>query len=300
MKCRNSLINENVVERGINEIRITTQHTSNAVSYLGTEHKRDKIKRWLSPPDPSTNYNKALMQRHKDSGGWFIESESFAEWKTRQSSFLWLHGIPGCGKTILSSAIIKNLDSAGAFSPLLYFYFDFNDTGKQKLHSMLCALLSQLYYKNLNTSQEQLLESLYTSHEDGYRQPSTESLCQVLFQILDQFKEVWLVLDALDECDTRKGSSTEGILSWIRETLESKQRNIHLLVTSRPETDIAFEIKAFAQECNIVHLQRSLITNDIRAYVRTRLECDGFTRWTSKPAILNEIENTLMKKADGM
>jgi hypothetical protein len=43
---------------------------------------------------------------------------------------LWLFGIPGCGKTIPSSAIVKNLDSILSSQPLLYSYFDFSDTGK--------------------------------------------------------------------------------------------------------------------------------------------------------------------------
>ena len=119
--------------------------------------------------------------------------------------------------------------------------------------------------------------------------------------MIEQVKEVWLVLDALDECRTRKGPSTEGLLSWIREVLNEERGNVHLLVTSRPEQDIESEIMEFAHIDDVVPIQSSLITNDIRAYVRTRVrEDNGLKRWRSQPEVQNEIETRLMEKADGM
>jgi len=231
-------------------MRAKVQDASNAVKHLGFEQRREKIDRWLLPTDPSKNYNKALEQRHKGSGLWFLESGAFTEWKTRRNSFLWLHGIPGCGKTILSSAIIKNLDSILSSQPLLYFYFDFTDTGKQTFESMIRALISQLYYKHIETSQP--LDTLFSSCEDGRRQPTCRLLCEAFLHMIEQVKEVWLVLDALDECYTRKGPPTEGLLSWIREVLNSEQRNVHLLMISRPEQDIESEIMEFTYIDDVV------------------------------------------------
>ena len=57
-----------------------------------------KIREWLSPPDPSLNYDKALEQRQADTGLWFLESPDYSKWKIDPASFLWLYGIPGCGK----------------------------------------------------------------------------------------------------------------------------------------------------------------------------------------------------------
>ena len=280
-------------------MRAKVQDVGNTVKHLGFEQRREKIDRWLSPPDPSINYNKALEQRYEGSGLWFLASDAFTKWKTQRSSFLWLHGIPGCGKTILSSAIIKNLDSVLSSQPLLYFYFDFTDTGKQTLESMIRALISQLYYKHIETSQQ--LDTLFSSCEDGRRQPTCRLLCEAFLRMIEQVKEVWLILDALDECRTRKGPSTEGLLSWIREILNSEQRNVHLLVTSRPVQDIESKIMEFAHIDDVVPIQSSLITNDIRAYVRTRVrEDNGLKRWRSQPEVQNEIETRLMEKADGM
>jgi hypothetical protein len=49
------------------------------------------IRRWLSPPDPSTNHNIACKVRHRGTTVWFFESAVLAEWKAR-GSLLWIHG----------------------------------------------------------------------------------------------------------------------------------------------------------------------------------------------------------------
>lgn len=280
------------------------QDTKKTVQDLEFKQRRERIEGWLSPPDPSTNYNKALRQRQEGTGLWFLKSnDAFARWKTRRNSILWLYGIPGCGKTILSSTIIedlkKDLKKTLPHLPPLYFYFDFNDTTKQTLESMVRSLISQLQSKCEGSSK--VLESLYSSCEDGRQKPSSEKLCKAFLHIIEQVKEVWIVLDALDECRTRKGPLTEGLLSWIRDLLSSEQRNVHLLVTSREEQDIKSELSEFIHDDDIVPIQSDRIAKDICAYVRTRVRKDqGFKRWRDQPAVQDEIEARLMEKADGM
>src|SRR5947199_1470177 len=235
-----------VVVKDVTSIRSTTEETRSSVDRLHLDYHQCEIIKWLSAPDPSTNYNKALEQRHEGSGLWFLHSDAFVKWKTRRNSFLWLYGIPGCGKTILSSAIIKDLDSTSSSQPRLYFYFDFNDTSKQTFESMIRSLIIQLSCKNEDTWKE--LDSLFSSCEGGRRQPSYDSLYKVLLHMIDQVKEVWILLDALDECNTKgdKAPRSEKLLSWMKDLLNSEQRNVHLLVTSRPEQDIKSVISEFA------------------------------------------------------
>jgi hypothetical protein len=119
--------------------------------------------------------------------------------------------------------------------------------------------------------------------------------------MIEQAKEVWIILDALDECCTRIGSLTEGLLSWMKDLLKSKQRNVHLLVTSRPEQDIKSEVSELAHNDDIVSLQSDLIADDIQAYIHTRVRRgNGLKRWRSNPEVQDEIETRLMKQADGM
>jgi hypothetical protein len=117
-----------------------------------------------------------------------------------------------------------------------------------------------------------------------------------------QIDEVWIVLDALDECRTRSGTLTEGgLLSWLKGLLSSELRNFHILLTSRQEGDIESALEECALAEDMIPIQSSLVTNDIRAYVRTRVrEDDSLRRWRSRADVQEEIEARIMEKADGM
>ena len=68
-----------------------------------TEDKKNEIIRWLSPIDPTTNQAAARKKHEGETGKWFTKGEEYSKWKDSSNSFLWLHGMPGCGKTILWS-----------------------------------------------------------------------------------------------------------------------------------------------------------------------------------------------------
>ena len=50
-----------------------------------------RLNGWLSPPDPSTNYNIGLRDLHKKTATWFLEGSIFQEWYLT-GSLLWIHG----------------------------------------------------------------------------------------------------------------------------------------------------------------------------------------------------------------
>jgi hypothetical protein len=281
-------------------VNTTVNEISSRTKDVALLQKQDAIHKWLSPPDPSTNFNKALQQRQEGTGLWLLQNSLFEKWHRQQHSFLWLHGIPGCGKTILSSTIIKHLVDTHPDKVLLYFYFDFTDAGKQTLDNVIRSLISQLYPKRKDT--QKLLDSLFSSCDNGRSQPTCKSLCKVFSQMMNQAKEIYIVLDALDECHTRKGPISEGLLAWIQSLLDLEQRNVHLLVTSRPEHDIELVLRKVAQsDEDIVPIQSNLIEDDIRSYVHTRVRTsDGLKRWRYRPDVLDEIQRELMEKAQGM
>ncbi|KAF3185889.1 hypothetical protein TWF788_003937 [Orbilia oligospora] len=276
------------------------------VKLIQNKMRNTDIDRWLAAPNVSTNYNKALQQRHEGSGDWLIESKQFIEWKTSamRNSFLWLHGIPGCGKTILSYTIIQALggysgkaEAEPACQPLIYFYSDFIDVGKQTLENMLRSLILLLSHKHEGALAH--LEFLYSSCSDG-RQPTIRSLCDTFLLMIEEEEEVWIVLDALDECRTRAGPATR-LLTWMSEVLISQKAIVHFLATSRPETDIQSQIMSFARPQDVIPIQNSLISNDIEAYIFSRVRGGrGLKRWRSLPEVQNEVETCLMEKANGM
>src|SRR6266702_2634396 len=52
---------------------------------------RECVRKWQSPPDPSTNHNIASDRQHEGTAEWFFESDKFENWKVT-GSLLWIHG----------------------------------------------------------------------------------------------------------------------------------------------------------------------------------------------------------------
>ena len=52
------------------------------------------IQTWLSPPDPWKNYNITRKLRQSGSAAWFVQGDTFSEWKRSEApgSLLWVHG----------------------------------------------------------------------------------------------------------------------------------------------------------------------------------------------------------------
>jgi len=80
-------------------------HTGHVGSIILTGSQiRQDLRRWLSPPDPSTNHNIACNAHHKGTANWFFEGSTYKEWKsTGSDSLLWIHGkrvpVPFCRLT---------------------------------------------------------------------------------------------------------------------------------------------------------------------------------------------------------
>ncbi|KAF2015084.1 HET-domain-containing protein, partial [Aaosphaeria arxii CBS 175.79] len=132
------------------------------------EERLDKIHKWLSAPDPSTNYHKADKLRQEDTGLWLLNGSKFTKWKKRAASRLWLYGIPGCGKTVLSSTIINHLlqhCNDDRSKVVAYFYFDFNDARKQDPELMLRSLLCQLLQRSFTIPK--VVDTLFSSCGNG-------------------------------------------------------------------------------------------------------------------------------------
>lgn len=229
--------------------------------------KRGKIHTWLSPSDPSTNLYKARAQHCQRTGQWFLESHEFAKWKTERNSFLWLKGVPDCGKTVLSSSVIGNLEQTVGPSNLLYFFFDFNDVKKQSTTDVLRSLLAQLY-NHRNELPE--LDALFSSCQDGRQQPESASLLETFQASLQQAGEVWIVIDALDECRRRNDVLTGDLLSWVQ-SIRDGSLNAHLLVTSRPEPEIRRFIESCSRAEEIIPLQSGRITHDINTCIKAQV-----------------------------
>jgi hypothetical protein len=60
-------------------------------STLPRDQLREEVQRWLSPPDPTTNYTMARSARLEGTAQWFLQGRTFKSWKST-GSLLWIHG----------------------------------------------------------------------------------------------------------------------------------------------------------------------------------------------------------------
>ncbi|KAL8663004.1 MAG: hypothetical protein Q9202_004234 [Teloschistes flavicans] len=218
-------------------------------------------------------------------------------WKKQADGAIWLHGIPGAGKTILSTNVIQDLlfeckkDSCKA---LAYFYFTFNDPKKQTCEGMLRSLVQQLSSQSADSMKHG--ENLYRSYGEGSSQPTNLSLLKTLQDMVECFRTVYIVLDALDESASRPelSSTIQEIHSW-------HSGHICLLLVSRTEEDLLMKLEPLIPRENVIEIQGLLVNEDMSTYIRQRLsQDDHLRRWRRSPERIEEIESQLLHKADRM
>jgi hypothetical protein len=119
---------------------------------------------------------------------------------------------------------------------------------------------------------------------------------KVLQQLLHGFDEAFIILDALDEC-----KDWRGLLQCLEEILGWRLGTLHVMVTSRPEEDIKDFFEPLLDHNGKICIQSALVNDDIRAYVRHRIQNDAkLKRWKKQPEVQEEIETSLMERVDGM
>ena len=243
--------------------------------------------------DPSVNYNEALKNRLAGTGKWFLDSDSYKSWKTAGSN-IWLHGFPGCGKTILSSTIIEDVMRECENDPkksVAYFFFSFNDTQKQSPDLMFRSIICQLI-RHMEIPPR--LDALYSSCQRSQRRPTAAELTEVIKTVVQHYSDTYIIIDALDECN----QPTE--LIEVIEILELLQ-NTHLLLTSRKERYLEKALESLVEDHNTICLRCDKVDEDIQKYVRYQISCNkDLKKWREIPTMKDEIENTLKRGAHGM
>lgn len=201
-----------------------------------------------------------------------------------------------------SSAIIEDLEhvcDAEPNSTLAYFYCDFRDPAKQNIRGLLSSLLLQL---SLRLDPDgSALSTLYTAHDHGSRQPTEDTLRKAVKGMLELSHQgpVYIVIDAVDECpnSTPIPDHRAEILNLIEE-LVALPTNVHVCITSRPESDIASILQPLASTSLALHAEDGQAL-DIKHYIESIIRSDiKFGCWREEVK-LHAIE-TLVNKADGM
>ncbi|KAM3479755.1 hypothetical protein MY8738_005313 [Beauveria namnaoensis] len=257
---------------------------------------------WLTYADPAASHQAAHRKRQPGTGTWLINGVRFREWKRRRGSFMWLKGIPGCGKTILASTVIEHLKGECEKDPgqiLAYFYFEFNDTNKQSPRNCLSSVISQLCSQSKVFPAQ--LKDLYERCGSLHGPPSVGDLISTLsaFAALEKVEHIYIIMDALDECPrTGHEDQRAELLEAVKAIQHISPSKIHFLVTSRQELDIEESITTHLTVA-AYSIQDSGVTADIGEYINSQLASDRrLNSWSED--IKKEIESVLTRRAGGM
>lgn len=261
-----------------------------------TQHQQQAqhLRTWLSPSDSSVNLEKALERRHQDTCRWLLDGDEYRSWRTTPSSFFWLHGLSGCGKTVLASAVVQQIQSEDSGCLVACQYFDVNGGDKRDLSQMLRSLLYQLSSKH--SEARQTLQTLYDDCDTGARAPTASQLSAQFAKILDQVADVTVIVDALDECDC-----PESIVSWFKDLYQVDRKSLHLLVTSQKRGILDTAIDKWTKPDQLHAIRNTETNKDIVNYIHGRLfGSEEFEKWKPRKGLREHVEEAVLQRANGM
>ncbi|KAL9036276.1 MAG: hypothetical protein Q9180_004390 [Flavoplaca navasiana] len=246
-------------------------------AYLAKEERR-KILIWLSTIKYREHHKTSFATVMSESGAWLQQKPEFVDWKTSSaSSTLWIHGIPGSGKSKVMSTLIQNLLDAKsqdvATSAFSYFYCTRDEAEKSRADpdEIMRAILKQLscpdasqpihaavlreFQKRQKDADEDGLDPLKLSLHD----------CKnLIFEISDQIPVVVMV-DALDECDPLRRHE---LLQALRDIVQSSNNLVKVIISSRDDIDISCRLAGVPN----VYISSDDSRDDLNRFVEQELD----------------------------
>lgn len=206
----------------------------------------------------------------------------------------------GCGKTVLNAKVVRYLrDRSSGSGPTIHFYFDFRSR-QNSVEFMLRSLLLQLLDRSSEASGE--IERLFRACRSSRREPTRRELLETLRNALAVEGNVYLLFDALDECD-RKG---------IRDLMAALERmhnwdipNAHFLITSRRDGNVLSVLEDIVPVQYRMEVPQHEVDQDIETWLEQQLSRRGrsgrkLSGWGRSEALREEIRSGLLGKVCGL
>jgi hypothetical protein len=215
----------------------------------------------------------------------------FQTWLNTAKQTLFCPGIPGAGKTILTSIVIEALTIRFSKDPTIgiaYIYCNFQRQDEQKIDDLLASLLKQL--AESQPSLPSTVKDLYDRHKTKWTRPSLDELSRSLQAVTTLYSRVFLIVDALDECQMSDGCRQRFLSGLFN--LQAKC-GVNLFATSRPISSIEKEFKGNTM------LEIRASEEDVRRYLEGHMfRLPGFV--VRSLELQEEIKTRIVKAVDGM
>ncbi|KAG4436826.1 hypothetical protein IFR05_007675 [Cadophora sp. M221] len=265
------------------------------LTLFAVERKRRLLSR-LSTVGFEYKHQKLKSLRHVGTGVWLLENAQYNQWYTSgQSSVMCCYGIPGCGKSVLSSSIV---DSLGSTDNVVYYYCDYSDKRTLDPANLFGTLARQVLMK-IDTIPEPLAAVIEQAAHDGSRLTDHLQALDILQECISTcLKPMYMSIDGLDEMTEESQKITCRGLSRL---VNVDANPIKLFMTGREDLANLLLIKPTISYAR-VSITTSSITSDILLYVRasTQRRITEGSLAIQDPRLENIIVDELVKGAHGM
>ncbi|KAH0536058.1 hypothetical protein FGG08_007039 [Glutinoglossum americanum] len=203
---------------------------------------------------------------------WFLGHPKFLSWCKEMTRLLWVSADPGCGKSVLSKALVDegllNFESEG--SSTCYFFFKDDDVDQRSGADALCAILHQLFTQKPTLIKHAMRDF---KHQGENLRISFSILWGILKQAATDSEagQIVCVLDALDEC---KLSARRALIKELGKFYSAQcdtNTRLKFLVTSRPYSDIERAFRVNIRDFSSISLkgedESEKISNEINLVI---------------------------------
>ncbi|KAM5350500.1 hypothetical protein ACJ41O_007005 [Fusarium nematophilum] len=196
-----------------------------------------EIKVKLQSPDYQVDQEISTEDRNGvASGSWLFTAPAFQTWYDSErpdGRIMYIHGIPGAGKTTLMSTVVEKLLneklSSDRQNSVSYFYFKYRQ--KNTHNSFLRAFLDQLINQNIHLSS---VVSDELSNMEAVNLRATKKLEELVKEALETYRNSFLVLDGLDECSEEQ---TEATVEWLLSLINNGRQGLPLRILLSGQRD---------------------------------------------------------------
>ncbi|RPB20390.1 hypothetical protein L211DRAFT_792229, partial [Terfezia boudieri ATCC MYA-4762] len=270
------------------------------------ENQRMAILRWFSTVPYQSHHDLACEGRVEHTGAWLFSRKEFTRWKNSEApAILWLHGIPGAGKTKLVSATIEYLNGIRKFDKVAYFYCKRDEADRRDREKIILSLIKQLACppKDKTSRPTRICAEALKAYKKEQQDPASrnqlnfDSSLNLLGHQVECFEHPAIVLDALDECSEEVSSHLlRALLSVIRKA----KRPLKVFIASRHNLDIENRLRDLPHVC----IEARDNAEDIENYVRQQLTLAIQDRRLLRGKVSQElrecIEKGILGDANGM
>jgi hypothetical protein len=211
----------------------------------------------------------------KGSYHWILDNADFRRWRDdHQSRLLWIKGDPGKGKTMLLCGIIDELKKSTAETGLLSFFFC--QATDSRINNAMAVLRGLIYL--LVDQQPSLIQHLRKKYDHAGKALFEDAnawvaLSEIFTTILQDpsLKSTYLIIDALDECQTDLPQLLDFI---VQKSSASPHVSTHVkwIVSSRNWPNIEEQLETAGQKVRLcLELNAESVSTAVSIYIRHKV-----------------------------